>query len=488
MEIELKKDYLPLILIFVVGIIYIYFASTTQMLGEDEATYFDLAKSFMNGEFPMFKPSGYNANVPPLMPLIYIPFFIVFGASLSVAKVVTAIFGVLTLLMMYLIGKKFGWVAALASVALLLSIPLFTHFMMISYVEVPIAFFAALALYLFMKPMTMKNSVLLGVVLALSFYVKYSGFFLVVGYFLYYVTRYIFKRDVNLKPVLITCLIFTLLISPWLIKNLIFYNYPYLEGFNLLFQKPAEYPQWLADALSTLSPTINYYDTFGFVALILGIFGAVYVLSVKEEKLYLPVFLTVLFILLFNIRSLTGLEVGESRYFAVVFPYAALVGSYFLEGLYKKNKMLLPIVALVIVLSLYMSFSVALSTNATQRYPQNYISALQWIDSNTPKDAKIFTAYEGSLKIFGERDNVWAMDEFPELMTTQDSTYIYDTLEKYNASYILIWRGIVAENYIIPESNLIGAFTYNFLNVVSNDTEHFNATYQNQDNIIFKLT
>jgi hypothetical protein len=224
------------------------------------------------------------------------------------------------------------------------------------------------------------------------------------------------------------------------------------------------------------------------VALILGIFGAVYVLSLKEEKLYLPVFLTVLFILLFNIRSLTGLEVGESRYFAVVFPYAALVGSYFLEGLYKKNKMLLPIVALVIVLSLYMSFSVALSTNATQRYPQNYISALQWIDSNTPKDAKIFTAYEGSLKIFGERDNVWAMDEFPELMTTQDSTYIYDTLEKYNASYILIWRGIVAENYIIPESNLIGAFTYNFLNVVSNDTEHFNATYQNQDNIIFKLT
>ena len=77
-------------------------------------------------------------------------------------------------------------------------------------------------------------------------------------------------------------------------------------------------------------------------------------------------------------------------------------------------------------------------------------------------------------------------------MSTQDTNYIYNTLVKYNASYILIWRAIVAEKYIVPESNLIGAFTYNFVNVVSNDIQnnnqtHFSIAYQNQDNLIIKL-
>ena len=94
--------------------------------------------------------------------------------------------------------------------------------------------------------------------------------------------------------------------------------------------------------------------------------------------------------------------------------------------------------------------------------------------------------------MFADRRNVWSINEFPDIMTTQNSTYIYDTLEKYNVSYILIWRAIVADRYIVPESNLIGAFTYNFVNIVSNDIQnnnqtHFNIACQNQDDLILKL-
>jgi 4-amino-4-deoxy-L-arabinose transferase-like glycosyltransferase len=411
-----------------------------------------------------------------------------FGATLAISKVVTALFGMLTLLVVYLIGKKFGWVTSLSSTAILLSIPLFTHLMMISYVDIPIAFFAALALYFFLQPSSTKNSIITGVILAMSFYAKSSGLFLVVGFFLYSIARYFYKKDVNLKLAFITCIVFAILISPWVIKNLIFYKYPYLEGINIFFKLPIDYPSWITQALATLSPSINYYENFGYISLILVIFGAIYALQVKEEKLYLPIFLLILFILLFYLRPLISVAIEEPRYFSIIFPYIAIIGAFFLNGLYDKNKNFMFVIIAVILLSLYFSLSVALNTNSSQRYSQDYIQALQWLKSNTPSNANIFTAYEGSLRIFADRNDVWAMTEFPELMTTQNSTYIYDTLKKYNVDYILIWRGIVADKYVIPESNLIGAFTYNFVNMVSSDTKHFNATYQNQDNIIFKLT
>jgi 4-amino-4-deoxy-L-arabinose transferase-like glycosyltransferase len=489
MEIEFKTEYIPLVLIFFIGIVYIYLASTTQMLGEDEATYLSLAEDFMNGKFTLFTKSGSALGTPPLMPLMYIPFLFLFGSTLAVSKAVTALFGVLTLLMIYLLGKKFGWTASLTSSIILLSIPMFTQFMLISYVEVPIAFFASLSLYLMLQLDSMKKAVLTGFVLGLSYYVKYSGFFLAIGFALYSIIKYFYKRDVNLKFVFVVCAIFALIILPWIIKNIIVYNYPILEGVNLFFKIPPNYlPQWLINALSAVSQPIDYYQTFGYLSIILGIFGAVYVLLKKEEKLYLPLFLFVLFLLLYAARSSILKEVGDPRYFSIVFPYLAIIGGFFLNDVYKKNKNFMFVIIPIVLVSLYFSFSIALSTNSSQRYPQNYIDAMLWLKANTPKDANIFTAYSGSLKQFADRDNVWTINEFPELMTTQNSTYIYDTLRSYNVSYILVWKGIVADRYIIPESNLLGAFTYNFVNVANSDKQHFNATYQNQDNIIFKLT
>jgi hypothetical protein len=231
---------------------------------------------------------------------------------------------------------------------------------------------------------------------------------------------------------------------------------------------------------------------FGFLALIFGLEGIAYFFVSKDEKLVLPTLVFILFILLYFVRGMLNLGIAESRYFAIVFPQLALIGGYFADKVYEKNKKYLIILFAVIVLCMYLSFSVALSTYGSTRYSQNYLDALNWIKQNTPKNANIFTAYGGSLEMFADRTNVWSIEEFPQLMSTQDTNYIYNTLEKYNVSYILIWRGIIAQNYIVPESNLIGAFTYNFVNVLSNDIQnnnqtHFNITYQNQDNLIVKL-
>ena len=150
---------------------------------------------------------------------------------------------------------------------------------------------------------------------------------------------------------------------------------------------------------------------------------------------------------------------------------------------------------LFFIFAVYTSINVAITTEQSQRYPNDYINALKWLNRNTDKDDNIFTAYGGSVGYFAERNTVWAisMDEFPDLMHSTNSTYIYNTLKDYNISYILIWRGILSSDWIIPESNIIGVFTYNFVEHVQNDTEHFNLEYSNTnsqgqaDNFIYKL-
>jgi len=182
---------------------------------------------------------------------------------------------------------------------------------------------------------------------------------------------------------------------------------------------------------------------------------------------------------------------GESRYLSIVFPQLAIIGGVFLGKVHEsiKNRWL-PYFLLAIVLGVCLnnSFSMALSTSFSQRFSDDYISALTWLKTNTTKDALVFTTYCGSVNYFGQRDCFWAsIPEFPLMMEANNSTYIYDTLKNYNTTHILIWNALIGEDYYYPERNLVGIFNINFYNLVMNDQEHFKIVYQNQNNIIFTL-
>ncbi len=149
---------------------------------------------------------------------------------------------------------------------------------------------------------------------------------------------------------------------------------------------------------------------------------------------------------------------------------------------------MLVIILIIVVFSIYSGITSAVTTSNSTRYPEDYVEVLTWINKNTPKDSVIFTTYGGSVRYFAERNIVWnAIEEFPDIMRTGDSTYIYDNLKKYDVSYILVWRSLVSQDIIIPGSNILGVFTYNFVDKVMNDKEHFEIVHQNQNNVVIKL-
>jgi hypothetical protein len=459
---------------------------------------------FSQGNF-----SVYDFRGIPDMPssifvvLLYSFFFFIFRTSLGLAKIVSTIFGFLTLIMIYIIGKKFNIYYGIFSSILLLSIFTFTHFMMIAYSEIPIAFFSIFLVYLFLNLDSIKKSIFTGVILGIAYFAKSSDLVFVGVLLLYMWIKYFYGKNKNyLKLLLPALIIFTIIIITLAVRNLYLYNYPYVEGLNLFF-KPLVFEKfeasWMTDLFKTISPVRPslqiYTSTFGWLAFILFIFGLSMLISnwnrnnKNENNLLFLLFLSSLtFLSIFNITYYTGYIPLETRYLSIIFPQLVMLGGFFLWKMKEWNKYLLIVIIPILLFSLWTSITVAQETFSSQRYPSDYLEALNWVKVNTPKDAIIFTTYSGSLKYYGDRDSIWNnIKYFPDVMTTNNGTFIYNNLRNYNISYILIWRSTMAQNYVIPSSNLWGAFTYNFANVVAADTSHFDLKFSNDNNWIFEL-
>ncbi len=498
-----------MVIIVLLGIFFTISAFNTEMLGEDEALYRFLGEEFSKPEPIKYFSYNFESEMPLIQPffmtLVFSSLFMVFGSSLALAKVVVAVLGILTVLLVYMTGKKFNIWYGIASAFLLLTITSFSHFSMLAYLEVPIAFFSALITYAVISfSDSFKNwsglshkAVILGIFLAMAYFTKFSGLIMVVIVFLYLLFLYSKSKNKNyLKNLLLILIVFSVLIAPYVIKNIILFNYPYFEPLNTMFSYDNPRPQWMVDAMSSISPVslsiANIMTSFGWIPAILAIFGASYLFynkdGNKKENLLLifSIIMVFVFILSFSVIHITGYTILEYRHFSVIYPQIALLGGLFLWKLKDFRKTLTIFLIVVVVLGLYTSASVVSSTSNQVRYPAAYIEGLNWIKYNTPEDSVLFTVYMGSVMEYANRKVVWTTHDFPELMSTQDNEFIYNKLKEYGVSHIFIWRQVVAQNYVIPHANLIGVFTYNFIERVNNDNR-YNLVFSNSEVSVYEV-
>lgn len=500
-QFEKKLEIVFIAFVLVLGLYYMWLASGTPILGEDEGLYYSMAKFFANGEYPPMMGSNMNFIVP-FGPLIYSSIFIFTGSSLVVAKIITALFALLTLLLLYIIGKKYNLYFGIFAALITLSIGTFSHLSMIAYFDIPIAFFSLLIVYIMLHLSKLNQAILLGSVFSLACYTK-GNIMILLGVLLFYALfKTLSKKDTSyLKFAIISLVFFAIFLIPFATRNLILFNFPNIEGINYFFKQPW-WPAWLnveiAKNISLGQVSLAFYTaTFGWLSIILTIFGFAFLAincydTELKDTLLVSVLSIIIMFLAFNITLLTGSKGLEPRYFSVIFPQLAIISGFFLYKAKEWNKFIPLFILPIIIFSLWSGITTAQLTHNTQRYPSDYIEAMTWLKNNTPSESLIFTTYGGSLMYYADRNWVWATSPcmsqpFPEVMTTRNGTYIYNTLKNCNVSHILIWSATVAQNYIIPESNIWGAFTYNFIDVVTKDTEHFKTVYQNQNNLILSI-
>lgn len=166
-------------------------------------------------------------GAPPLVFLIQYLFFFIFGISTIVARLPFVVFGILTVYLLYLVGKKLFSSKKLGLVAAFI-LAIFNYHIWISrtgFLESILLFFIILNFYYFLKlaeDNSRRNYLIFGLTLGLAFFSKYTMVFLLPAYFFYLL---IFNRKVIFnKKVWLSLIIFIIVISPVIFYNIMVYK------------------------------------------------------------------------------------------------------------------------------------------------------------------------------------------------------------------------------------------------------------------------
>jgi len=499
----MNKKYLEILticLLIVFGFYYIYLAALTPMLGEDEMRVAYM-KTMLSGDiFPKnYGDAGqalflYSAAAP----------LSILTAPLVAGHIISALLGALILLFSYLFGKLVKNIYfSLILILAILSFPLLFHISMIAYQDGAIAFFSLLAIYSFTKwykNKTLEKLITFSIIVCMSYFIKMSG--LLILFLSFLLLLYILVKDKNYKNLLVFVVIAVIILAPHILRNFVLFQYPFFPGLNEIFGRYETHEaQWVKEAAALLSPeklSIYSFLNFGAISLFLFfIFMFYFIFNIKDAEVYL-IFssgIILIFILAFVYNFSISSHIMESRYYTITFPAFAIIESYIiyklLETVTGVRRFLNLGIAIILIFMLLLydssTFVTVQQTASSVRYTPDYVAALKWLKDHTNESDLVFTTYGGSLKVYADRDYVWGGEEFPKLMRESNATFDYETLKKYNVSYVLIWYATVGSDYIIPQSNILGAYTPIFINTLLSDPEHFEKVFGNKETLIFRL-
>lgn len=153
----------------------VLFANLHQgdLSGYDDAVYAHEAREVLrSGDWVTLKLNGYaDFDKPPLFVWLVAVSFKLFGVSDFAAKIPAALFGLATILLVYVLAKRLfvdRWIPVL-SMLVLMTTQYFLKYSMHAMTEVPFTFFFCLAIYFSLKGMTRPNFFLLcGVAVGLA--------------------------------------------------------------------------------------------------------------------------------------------------------------------------------------------------------------------------------------------------------------------------------------------------------------------------------
>lgn len=214
------------VIIFLVFFISIYLLQDFLIIRQDLGFRFSDAQlkyslMYYDNFFTPYKSNVANHPYPPLVYLTTLPFYAAFGATEETAYFSLMIYIVIFLLAMFGIGCEMGGYYAGASVmALAASSPRVLYFCRCYYLDFPQTALTALAFYLLLKCRSFtirKTTILFGIVLALSFLVKWStAFFLAIPVLWFFIPLpFRSKKTFLTTLVLLAPVIITLLGTAW---------------------------------------------------------------------------------------------------------------------------------------------------------------------------------------------------------------------------------------------------------------------------------
>ena len=221
---------LTILIILLAGLLRFVLASLTHISG-DACWHFSVSR-FMatTGQIPLFEVfGGGNRDVfwaPPLFHFVAAAVYKITSFSPALAefsvRMISPLFGTLTLVFVYLIGKKlFDQKIAFFATLFMALLPIHLYYSALAFVDVFMAFFIVLSMYLLLQ----KRLILAGIVFGLALLAKQNA--LIFFPFLLYILYSDYTKKILLKKAVLFSLTTGIIGSFWFVRNFVVFGNPF---------------------------------------------------------------------------------------------------------------------------------------------------------------------------------------------------------------------------------------------------------------------
>jgi 4-amino-4-deoxy-L-arabinose transferase-like glycosyltransferase len=449
------------IIILIIAIIIRFSLIPIYSPSGDACWHFSASKFIGNNvQIPLFDNIGRDEPfwAPPLFHIIAALFssvFSVFGSGFGL-KLISPLFGSMSLIVSYLILKKFLNEKALFYSILFLSfIPIFIDYSILGYVESMLTFFVLLSIYFTLN----SQLVLSGIAVGLAILTKYNGIF-VIPVILFIVYKN-YNRKLFSKNAAIALIIPLIIGLPWFIRNWVLLGNPIYPFLSFIFGGFGQ------QAFSTIDLT-NLFSIKTYIITYLGFFGVPdgnYNSLFFIDLPYLPILLSVFLIatIIFIIPVFFGLRKNKWDIFHILLlSYGILFILYIINVGPFVSRILLPTIIslaffygigmeritskykigalfsiLVILISAGFVITEAAKFTIASRSWDVYQEDFNWVKSNTNKE-DIFIAGGQCVQYHIDRTSL-----FPSELKTGRYDYIW-----VNQNFMLDERSILSKEHL----------------------------------------
>ncbi|QQG41993.1 MAG: glycosyltransferase family 39 protein [Candidatus Woesebacteria bacterium] len=312
----------------------IYFLSrivnlTKLPIFNDEAIYLDWGWKSLYTSAGLFY-SLYDAK-PPLLIWIFGVFENIFNSPLLAGRIVSVMFGFLTLAGIYKIAKNLGdeRLARLSSIVYII-VPLFAFFDRQALMESAIAGCGIWSFYFLLRILETKKTkyaVCLGLILGIGIFIKLSAFVFLISVSLIL----IYKK--HFKEFALSAISSLIIVSPLFFQKIFWTSLNTNNRFMLSIPELLSFPfsLWIRNFSTAVNISFFYLTPFVFILSICGI----YFLLKRKDRILPTFFLTGFILVLFSGKSL------NPRYLSAFFPLISVFCAYTLFNFRKAHAILI---------------------------------------------------------------------------------------------------------------------------------------------------
>lgn len=464
---------------FIIGIISIaYFLILTDKpeVHSDAKDYILVAKSILRGEG---YPKGVAARFPFVFPLILVPVLYFFGYNFFIMKLTVTIFALFTIYFTYVLMRDVLDEKSALLIMFLTGISSTLLEFTMETADVPFLFFSMIAMiyvtqYRKDERLLSKYFFLAGLFVLVTFFTRIAGIALCVASGLYLLfesfSEKADKRRNSFFRVIFLSSVIAVIILIWVYLHGVFLIKEYIVGYVLknrtcpelgfcdwkgfLRNRIASFPNGVSNLwrlifigerfLANIHQSLPLF--FKWSTFLIFIFGFILRLSKKRTIVEYYTICNLAMLLLYNTWHRQYLSIMP---FVV---YYFIVGARFIIDKLFPFRMRRTVFVLIIMMIVISNLIVDVQLIKVKHSPgyidtwPDYLNAIKWISTNTPKDSVVMAFHSAWVSIFSDRKAV----DYP---LVSDSKYIYDSIQKNRVNYILVDSFVVLQStkkFLVP--------------------------------------